>query len=119
MLHPFYSEGDGLKAVQALWNDHGNVRLEHAFDADIIASIYETLPTLDFQLAHQVAEDFSFQFYKTIIDRHWDPFQPYTTLWTWLNGEGLDWLEDITGLQLAPPSPKSVSAALYTKGCYL
>ena len=119
MLHPYYAEGVGFEAVQKMWDTHKNVRLEHAFEAELIDSIYETLPTLPFTLTHQVADDFSYQYYKTIIDRQWDPFQPSATLWTWLNGEGLDWLEAITGLELAPPGPKTVSAALYTKGCYL
>ena len=119
MLHSFYQNGDGFRAAQNLWESHRNVRLDNAFEPDLIDSIYETLPTLSYQLTHQVSPGFSFQYYKTIIDRHWDPFQPYATLWTWLNGEGLDWLEALTGLQLAPPSPKNVSVALYTKGCYL
>ena len=120
MLHAYFTDGDGFEAVKTLWKSHRNVRIEHAFEADIIDSIYQSLPTLDFQLAHQVSADsFSYQFYKTIIHQHWDPFQPYATLWTWLNGEGLDWLESLTEQPLAPPSPKAVSAALYTKGCYL
>ena len=119
MLHPYYSDGPGFDALQESWLSKPNLRIENAFDPDVVSAIYQGLTALPFKLAHQNSDQLSFQYWKTILNPPEKARPPFKELWSWLKGEGLEWLENLSRQSLAAPGPQTVSAALYTKGCYL
>ena len=118
MLRDCHTTPETLLRLRALWNESSNIRIEEAFESDVLVPLVEALPQQSFQRSESKDPLHPHSYFKSVLDQHWDPFQPFTTLWAWLNGEGLDWVESLTGQSLTPPSPKSASIELYSQGCF-
>ena len=119
MLNPTHESPKRMTHWQETWSTSAHVRIEHAFEDEALLSIAQAVPQLTYTMEQSTPPKHTHQYWKSMIDQHWDPFQPFTTLWTWLNGEGLEWFEAVTQRQLESPQPKSLSAIRYTSGCFL
>lgn len=119
MLAPHWDEGSHRAELQTLWQSKRKLRLEYAFDADIINAVYQALPQLPFALSHSKATDLGFQYWKAALDGGHSLPPPIHNLVEWLSGPAIGWVSEITGCLLGRVPTHGMAACLYTKGSFL
>ncbi|MGE0707546.1 MAG: 2OG-Fe(II) oxygenase family protein [Planctomycetota bacterium] len=119
LLGPGLRDRERLAAARAAWAREPSLRVEDALDPDFAAEALAALRTQPHQVVISHDPRFAFQYWQA----QWVPEQDcdhvLCRLGRALDGELREQVAALTGLTLASPADRRVTAAAYLKGGYL
>ena len=130
MINPKWRDGAGLSGITADYASTHRIRVTDALVAEEAAALLLAQRQAPFTLRGHRADHLGWQQGQTngLDLQYWHcPIQPdstelpeaLTAFARWIWRDGLAWVEQITGEQLAPPPDAQLMATAFTKGSYL